>query len=193
MTTSDPVPNPRECCGTDGLLYPDGRRVCWRHTTEDDRGLLFDLDKRAAGRGLKLDRNSPFLAPLDRVWPYGPNVDVTARIRMLDWAEAHDLRLSHGNRCLHWLRTGRCAVTTCQLDPPHYRWMDHVTTWTRNGKPAVLVAQPYNLDADSFNDLAALSDLGLTVEITRNSWYGHDTTFVGVWRTVTEAMELHER
>ncbi|HEY9474694.1 MAG TPA: hypothetical protein VIS06_12695 [Mycobacteriales bacterium] len=193
MTTTDPVPNLRRCCEARGLLYPDGRRRCWRHATDDDRTLLFDLDKRAAARGIKIDRGSLFMSPNNRRWPYGPNVDVSARIRMLDWAESNDLRLSAG-RCMHWLRKGRCADRTCYGRVGG--WMDHVTGWACYGRrqPRVLVSQPYNVSAQSAAELAALTtEPGLTVEIHPNSWYGHGTTFVGVWWTDTEAMELHER
>ena len=192
MSTPD-TPDPRRCCEARGLNYPDGRRVCWRHATDDDRTLLFDLDKRAAARGIKIDRGSLFMSPNNRRWPYGPNVDVSARIRMLDWAESNDLRLSAG-RCMHWLRKGRCADRTCYGRVGG--WMDHVTGWACYGRrqPRVLVSQPYNVSAQSAAELAALTtEPGLTVEIHPNSWYGHGTTFVGVWWTDTEAMELHER
>lgn len=164
----------RRCCHrfTRGLIFADGYR-CPRHTTDADRALLDQLDGRGKARGVTPGR-----------WPYGPNLDVPTRERMLDWAERHDLRLStRGRRCLHWLRKGRCAVAECLDDFLHRDWMDHVTTWTRHGRPAVLVAQPYHLRDDDAADLADLDDdPALHVQVSDESWYGHGTWFVGVWR-----------
>lgn len=65
---------------------------------------------------------------------------------------------------------------------PDATW-DHFTHWkTRDGKRAVLVVQPYNVtDAgkallDQWNEREDVQ-----VEIRKDSWYGHGTTFIGIW------------
>lgn len=114
-----------------------------------------------------------------RGWPYGPNIDHQARRELVDWATQHRLRYSRTGRCLDWLRTGRCP-----RDHIHSRggWADHVTGWTRDGQPAVLVAQPYGISGDSLTDLAELDRSGLDVRINGTGWYGHGTTFITIWR-----------
>ncbi|MER7331788.1 MULTISPECIES: hypothetical protein [unclassified Micromonospora] len=167
MTGSSTTP---DCCQHDGLFYPDGGKRCFRHSSPEDRALVADLDARAAaGRTLG-----------ERGWPYGPNIDVQSRMEMLSWAEQYGLRRAE-TRCqnLHWLRKGRCGVQRCD---PLGRWADHVTRWSRNGRPAVLVAQPYGLSNDQFAQVAALNDEELQVAVDGTGWYGHGTTFVQVWR-----------
>lgn len=146
------------------------------------------LDTRAPAIGL-LKRRVPTPVTLDCfVWPYGPNIDVAARGRLLDWAERHRLRLSNrGDGCLHWLVTGRCTEPECS--PRAAAWMDHVTAWTRDGEPAVLVAQPYVLEDDDKADLVGLAgEPSIRVEAEQTgSWYGHGTWFVGLWRAEAAA------
>lgn len=121
----------------------------------------------------------------DESWPYGPNIDAQSRLECLCWAEAYKLKLSHVTPCLHWLTKGRCGVAVCGQNQAKagFEWVDHVTGWTRGGKPAVLVAHPYGLFAQ---DIAALSELtqahGLWLFINGTGWYGHGTTFVQLWR-----------
>lgn len=177
------------CCPHHGLYYTDGRYRCWRHASDQDRQLVIELDRRAGGRIRRIGG--------ELQWPYGPYNYVEARRRMLEWAEAHDLSLSRVTSCLHWLRRGRCYRFTPYRDNPHpdttdhyggyadyaERWLDHVTGWVREGKPAVLVAQPYGLSEQSRSRLAGLDqEPDLRVEIRGDSWYGAGTTFVGVWR-----------
>jgi hypothetical protein len=91
------------------------------------------------------------------------------------------LRYNPHTACLDWLRTGRCPHhCACPIGG----WLDHVTAWTRDKKPAVLVAQPYGLTGDRLAELAEIdrADNGLEVHIDGTGWYGHRTTFVGIWR-----------
>lgn len=166
-----------------GLRFPDGRVRCIGHATDTDLELVDALDTRAAGIGLRRTTGrSPFSA---YAWPYGPNVDVAARARMLDWAEGHRLRLAQrGHRCLRWLRTGRCRWCDAGDGAGLRPWLDHVTTWTRDGAPAVLVAQPYHLDGQDLEDLAVVTDdPALRLELAEHgSWYGHGTWYIGIWR-----------
>lgn len=117
-------------------------------------------------------------------WPYGPNIDPEMASRMLDWAEKYGLMLSAPNQeCLHWLLKGRCArPTACRqwtwMEQP---WMDHPSCWTYQGRPAVLVAQPYGLSDASRSVLAGLNSDKVHVEVRDRGWYGHCTVWVGLW------------
>ncbi|MEU8334724.1 hypothetical protein [Micromonospora tulbaghiae] len=158
------------CCKERGRRYPDGRLLCHRHTSPDQRQLVDHLDEQARRLGL-FDQYGG--------WPYGPNIDIAARQQLVDWAT--DLGVSRAEtRCqnLHWLRVGRCGVRYYEALP---RWADHVTRWKRDGPPALLVAQPYGLTDEDLADLEVLGDEGLHVEIVGEGWYGHGTTMVQVW------------
>lgn len=158
-------PNCRQC-ERHGLNYPDGTRACARHTPPQWRERLADLDHRRAK-----------IAP--EGWPYGPNIDVQARVNLIEWADPLGVKLS-STRCqeLHWLRTGRCQHADCRP----LRWMDHTTRWSLNGKPALLLTQPYG-DLEGHREAMGniLEDDELHVE-TKPSWYGHGTTGIFVWR-----------
>lgn len=195
---------------------PDGRRTCIRHASAEHRALVDELDRHAAGIGLRRDGGGRDV--WDRwCWPYGPNIDVPARQRLVEWAEEHELRLSrNAHHCLTWLSTGRCSggcddelayasvPPPAQLEPDTARafmegrpppvlsqpwshrgaWCDHLTAWTQDGYPAVLVAQPYAFeehDRREVDTLAARSGGRVRAEVTRGGWYGHDTYFVGLW------------
>lgn len=164
------------------LILPDGRQCCALCTTEADDELLADIARRARSVGVRSESG----------WPYGPNVHVGMRLALLDWAEEHRLTLvPHPHRrCPSWLRTGGCrARRACghhetRIDPG---WTDHPSAWLRNGRPAVLVAQPYpyGIQGPDVDELAALdADPALRVEVSPPgaSWYGFDTWFVRVWR-----------
>lgn len=173
---TDPQDTP-ECCNWRGMVYPDGGKRCQRHVTKADRELVAELDRRA----------KPILAGQD--WPYGPNIDVRSRQRLVDWAEPIGLKRAKTScQELHWLRKGRCGVVACTRMG---RWMDHVTRWSLDGRPAVLVAQPYGLMND---DVAALGQVAgfddLIVHIGhRGGWYGYGTTFIELWRA--DARQQH--
>lgn len=120
----------------------------------------------------------------DNDWPYGPNTDYDARADLVSWAEAQKVRYSPRAGCLHWISTGRCNVQLCMEDRNSYNFMDHVTGWTRAGKPAVLVCQPYGLHGDDIRQLTELSTAWpVEVQIDGTGWYGHGTTFVQLWRS----------
>lgn len=114
-------------------------------------------------------------------WTYGMYDNPAGQKEMLDWADHHGLRFSSTDRCLRWLRRGRCNDHLCVETREQYAWMDHVTAWTQARHPAVIVAQPYALDAHALDQLADLRDDGLRVEIDGTGWYGRGTTFVAVW------------
>lgn len=169
MTRQPPADEP-DCCKHRGIFYPDGERRCYRHSSAEDRALVSDLD----------DRAKPILGS-QPAWPYGPNIDVESRRWLLTWAERAELKLAN-TRCqgLHWLRNGRCGVRLCNRLG---HWMDHVTRWTRHGKPALIIAHPYGLNHDDmreFGELAASDEWN--IHVSGNGWYRHGTVSVEVWR-----------
>lgn len=168
------------CCRHRGLIFPDGGRRCWRHTSYTDRELLWALDGRASRCGFGTD-DGGWLRPLERVWPYGPNIDVQMRADMLDWAEAHGLHVSQAaHKCLNWLRRGRCLVVACSATMPP-GWFDHVTIWLSDHH-RVLVSQPYEVDGRDRAELEALDvEPGLRVEIEPTGWYRAGTLWIAVW------------
>ncbi len=118
---------------------------------------------------------------------------------MVAWARAEDVQLSswRGSGCIHWLLTGRCLDYNCRyvinngfgdLRPSGIDlggdWMDHVTTWTRDGAPAALVSQPYGLSEKDRDALMLLGTKpGLRVEINdAGGWYGGRTYWIAIWR-----------
>lgn len=163
-----------ECCEWRGLFYPDGEKRCTRHASAADRRLVAGTSDRAEDAGV-LDKHGE--------WPYGPNIDMRSRLALLDWVEKRQLRRAN-TYCskLHWLLKGRCAVRVCnaRLGP----WMDHVTRWTRDGKPAAMIAQPYRVWGDDFASLATIAATdGLEVHLDARGWYGWGTVAVEVWRS----------
>ncbi len=117
-----------------------------------------------------------------RGWPYGIN-SPTAQAQLVRWADALQVRYSERGRCLHWLTRGMCAVAECRAGRVSYQFMDHITGWTRNGSPALLVCQPYDLATDDLRDLVEVAEewqVRIRIEGTR--WYGYGTTFIALWR-----------
>lgn len=157
------------CCKR-GLLMLDGRFACRRHRTEREAALLAEADRRAVAVGLRGGSGGV-------EWPYGPNVHLGSRLRMLDWAETYGLRLSHGRTCLGWVASGRCGRGQCRAQS-HADWMDHITTWQGEDR-RVLVSQPYGLTGKG---KAALDDLrdAFSVRVHSESWYGHGTVQIEV-------------
>lgn len=130
-------------------------------------------------------------------WPYGVS-DRPQQEKMLDWVESHNLRFSDTNRvCVHWLLAGRASdiarrytKTGSEIsDSLHYSHcyenyrFDHITCWTRDRKPAVLVSQPYNISNNNMQRLKALEHDGLMVRVHDDGWYGHGTKCVEIWAT----------
>jgi hypothetical protein len=130
-------------------------------------------------------------------WPYGVQ-DPPQQEEMLDWAERHNLRFSYTNRiCVHWLLAGRASdiarrytKTGSEISDSihysrcHYNYgFDHVTCWTRDGRPAVLVSQPYRISSDAMKKLKALEHDGLIVRVHKDGWYGSGTFCVEIWAT----------
>lgn len=111
-------------------------------------------------------------------WPYGADDDYDMQERIIAWARAHHLRLEKGRVCLDWLTTGSCPHGL------HHKrsWMDHITGWNRDDKPAVLLSQPYGVRGMAIKELAEIHANGCPVVIDGTGWYGYGTTFVSIWR-----------
>src|SRR5699024_2715250 len=164
------------------------RLMCDVHITPEVLARIAYLDKQAPSVGVK-----------DGEWHYGPNIHLAAREGMVVWAKRHGVKWAHRKGCIHWLLTGRCTDTGClykcsrglgdlRVDgvavSTQSSWMDHVTTWSRGGKPAALVAQPYGVNDRDRRALTALgTKRGLRVEIDdAGGWYGAGTTWIAIWR-----------
>jgi hypothetical protein len=107
-------------------------------------------------------------------WPYGVT-DKAQQGRLLEWAEARGVKFSPSARCLHWIAGRRCPEI-CREGHMSRCGMDHLTGWTRDGKPAILVSQPYVQSAESIAALgAAAAEMGLETRIDGSGWYGHGT------------------
>lgn len=174
-----------DCCSAirTGLVLPDGRQRCRAHATAEDVTLVEAVDDRARCLGLRRTRNPCCCWGQHWAWPYGPNINVSMRLALLDWAEPQDLRRARSRGCPHWPRNGRCCSAWSACVGGY--WTDHVTTWTQaDGEPAVFLAQPYVLMDDDIAALRALdADPGLSVEVkAEGGWYGFGTWAVEVWR-----------
>ncbi|MDP9019538.1 MAG: hypothetical protein M3N25_01840 [Actinomycetota bacterium] len=68
---------------------------------------------------------------------------------------------------------GGCALTR--------NWADHVSLWNYAGRPAVFVAQPYQVTG-GLDRLANWAKFhGVTLKVHANSWYGFGTLQVELW------------
>lgn len=106
--------------------------------------------------------------------PYG--VDDDNRERFTAWLKGRGLRLSHSPLCLHWIAHGRCSAGWCRENHNLHHWMDHISGWTKDGKPALLLCQPY--PPVNVREVAAVAvRFGLNAFIS-NGWYGHGSIAV---------------
>lgn len=132
-------------------------------------------------------------------WPYGPNVDLESRERLLEWEEQEGVTWHEDTPegYLHWLvgdRHTRLYNESVELAPARRGaadfemadtdWLDHVSFWKQhNGTPAAIVAQPYSIRESARRDLLDLNAVpGLQIEIDDNgSWYGKGTIWIALW------------
>lgn len=165
----------------------DTRAHCVAHVTERELTLLRAVNTRADGVIKQLPKKlSEWNCGHD--WPYGPNISLMMRVRLLDWAEARGLRQSRkptcGGACLRWVRLGYCRKYECDEHLAHNaRLIDHVSWWrTADEKSWCLVSQPYSKVEWVTEELSRL-DLGddVHVKVREDSWYGHGTVIVEMW------------
>jgi hypothetical protein len=128
--------------------------------------------------------NTEDVIPNDN-WPNGTSCDAEARRKLLEWARHKGLRYSNRGHCLPWLAKGRCTHPGyCDVAHRGGDWLDHITAWTRNGKPALLLSQPYGpLNNGHLQEiLARAAEFGLAVKIHGDGWYGCGTTAIEFWQ-----------
>jgi hypothetical protein len=117
-------------------------------------------------------------------WPYG--LDDHNLKEVLVWAERYQLRHSSNGHCLHWLTQGRCDHNPC-LWPSMQRsrsWMDQVSGWTRDGKPVLLLCQPYQLDTIDIRNVAEIcAAWGVDGIVSGQGWCGYRTICIELWKT----------
>jgi hypothetical protein len=137
-------------------------------------------------------------------WPYGVDEQDQQEL-LLKWAETYNLRYD-GKHCICWLRRGASDISRYLKDGSDFRSsalgndrcyddysLDHVTCWTHDGDPAVLVSQPYRLHEEARANFEALASDGLTVRIHDHGWYGNGTVCVEVWALRPESLTASRR
>lgn len=170
-----------------------------------------DLYSRAASMFGKTDLGSV-------AWPYGvadpdrfgyrdPDGPARYEERLRDrraaqevvteWAEQHGLKKSRVGCCPLWLlrrSSRRCTslVNRCTRygsSTPDSGWLDHLTSWTRGGKPAVLTSAPYQVSEEDEARLAWWTQEHPRLRVAHGTgWYGLGTTQIVMWRSDLIAM-----
>ena len=117
----------------------------------------------------------------------------SAQLLVTEWAEDHGLKTSETGCCPHWLTrkvSRRCSsqsvpCTHYESPGPDRGWLDHLTAWTKNGKPAILTSAPYDISEEDEQRLAwwRQHDSRLTVARGGEGWYGYGTTQIIMWRS----------
>jgi hypothetical protein len=125
----------------------------------------------------RIKKLMPRQYPPELAWLRGIyGVDDKNEARIVAWAKTRGLRHSTKACCLHWIGRGRCGTEFCRENRNLHPWMDHVTGWTKNGKPALLLCQPHHLHQWMLRDIAdAAERFGLKVAIHGDGWYGYGT------------------
>lgn len=121
-------------------------------------------------------------------WPYGPNIDLSSRVRLVAWAKHRGLRAAQRSAplCLKWLEEGSCRGCGTRSGHDEFR-IDHMSGWTLDGIPAVIVNHPYHLGADDIKRLAAVSENpALSVSSPGSGWYRASTIQVDVWNSAVQ-------
>jgi hypothetical protein len=120
-------------------------------------------------------------------WPDGVS-DLEQQYLVGLWAKLNGLRYQEEPGCLEWLRGEQCTDpgggkgSACRPN-----WAEHLTTWTRDRRPAVLVGQPRSrsrfepLPDDEQAQLNALAEEGMTVRIRDIGCFGQRRAYVEVW------------
>lgn len=175
------VPVMATCAGCKhGTAFEDGRRLCWKHQTPNDRATLDELNRRGRAIGVPPDRHN--LLEGARAWPYVARVDVATRRAMVEWAETNGLSyVDRSHACEAWLTGSRCpGIRRCAgLSRVILRRLDHASSWIGPKGLRLVVAQPYSLDAqdaDELRGLAAVDGLHITVQPPGSGWYGQTYT-----------------
>lgn len=143
-------------------------------------------EKDAKAAGLTPDR-----------WPYGPNIDLTSRVRLVAWAKQHELKVARNSTplCLTWLENGQCRGCEARGLGHDEFLLDHMSGWTLNGRPAVIVNHLYSVTGRDFEMLTAAvrEHPGLQVSMPGVGWYGHSTVQIEVWNKAVRDEAARER
>lgn len=179
FTVTDMVRNKdcHTCTSSYALNLPDYTRSCYRHAGEHWQRVWDATDARAESVLGK------------RGWPYGPNIDLGSRLRLVAWADEHQLKRSGITRDpakAIMYGTGRKLKTHGFQNFSNPFWMDHVTLWNRDGKLACLLAQPY-AESDRWDDelkslVQAYPELELHMGGQGSGWYGSGAISIELWR-----------
>ena len=111
--------------------------------------------------------------------PHLAFAEAVSDIRLCEWVKAQGVTRAKGHICLAKLAGRKC---------PNERWSppwedtdhrclpkgsDHTSMWSRNGKPFLIVTQPYGLNSECLESmLASAKELGLKLWINgRPSWH----------------------
>lgn len=122
-------------------------------------------------------------------WPYGPNICQDSRNKLVEWALHEGLQIATPSaRCIHWL-TGearRCRALQDRFGHDgvidQMPEMDHPTFWTRDGEPALILAQPYSNPREEWIERMQLA-WPVAVETTEWApWYGYGTLGIFITR-----------
>ncbi|MGW6982367.1 hypothetical protein ACWGE1_23495 [Streptomyces sp. NPDC054932] len=112
-----------------------------------------------------------------------------AQHRITTWAESLGLKQSQSGCCPRWLqrrRSSRCRPWACTQyggSGPDHDWLDHLVTWTHQGKPAVITSAPYSVGSQDRSRLTwwTREDPRLSFGLG-TGWYGSGTTQIVMWR-----------
>lgn len=117
----------------------------------------------------------------DRAFGEVASSRIQERLRRMGYTQ------SRGTPCVHRLLGKRSCRGERDCLPPD---SDHVTLWNRDGKPAMLVSQPYGVFHDALKGtLAFAEERGLSVFIDAGfSWYWCGTTVAVI---LTRKGEFH--
>lgn len=114
-----------------------------------------------------------------------------ARRALADWVRGNGLRKSRRYPSLYNLthqRRPRCPWDEGHVHDDAYPAFDHMTLWTRNGKPAVLTSHPYPVSGEFLLELLEkCKALGVTVYVSPCSWYFPGATLlIEMWAPAAE-------
>jgi hypothetical protein len=99
---------------------------------------------------------------------------------LANWMKTEHVKQARGRICVHRL-TGKKCTQSLDCTPPG---TDHATLWSKNGKPAILVSQPYSFGmemSEMVNEYC--KGHGLTYRIVADSsfYYPAVTLLIAFW------------
>lgn len=114
------------------------------------------------------------------------------RVRLVEWAEERGVTLS--GVCADWQSilnaAARKRLGLMAYGLPQGSFWDHASLWNRDGKKALVIAQPYmNIESliggysCSLETFKLMEKEGITLKFGWNNWgwYGHNTSLIEMW------------